>query len=155
LPSCFCSPEEVHRYWRKISGALLDRIELRVAAPPSGISREISSAGEPGFVIARRVEKAVKTQRSRFEGTACRRNARMSPSQIDTFCALSGASSRAFRRAVESLALSGRGCHGVLRTARTIADLEGAETIGADHILEAVQFRRLGEDPYDILSAED
>jgi magnesium chelatase family protein len=154
-PECFCSPEEIHRYWRKISGALLDRIELRIAAPPPGMNREISAAGEPSFMIARRVEKAVETQRARFAGTSRRRNARMSPSQIDTFCALDKAAERAFRKAVENLALSGRGCHGVLRTARTIADLEGAETIHADHILEAVHFRRPGEDPFDILSAGD
>jgi magnesium chelatase family protein len=150
--ACFCGPEEIHRYWRKLSGALLDRIELRAAALPPDMDQKNQTA-EAGLSIARRIEKAVQIQRARFAGTPCRRNARMQPSQIDAFCGLGNAASRILRQAIENLALSGRGCHAVLRTARTIADLEGAETIAADHIEEAVQFRRLGDDPYDILQA--
>jgi magnesium chelatase family protein len=149
--NCFCSPEEIHRYWRKFGGALLDRVELRVAVPPPDFG---SQARESSRDIALRVEKAVTIQRRRFAGSDCRRNARMRPAQIDRFCSLDGAAGQAFRKAVERLALSGRGCHAVLKTARTIADLEGEESIGAAHIDEAVQFRRQGDDPYDILSEQ-
>jgi magnesium chelatase family protein len=146
-----CSPDEIHRYWRKISGALLDRIELRSAAPPPGMDRKTPE--EPSAVIAVRIKQAVCRQRERFAGSPCRRNARMTPSQIETFCPLSTDASRTFRRACENLALSLRGRHGIIRTARTIADLEGSEHISEAHIAEAVFFRRPGEDPYDIIPA--
>jgi magnesium chelatase family protein len=170
---CFCSPEEIHRYWRKFSGALLDRVELRVAVvQPDCIGDETEFTGHPvkresSRDIAGRVEKAVAIQRRRFEdsrrsengqsGSAgaqqdcvCRRNAHMSPAMIDAFCQLTQEAAQKFRKVTEHLALSGRGCHGILRTARTIADLEGAERIVTDHILEAAGFRRLGDDPYDV-----
>jgi magnesium chelatase family protein len=148
--NCFCSPEEIYRYWRKFGGALLDRIELRAAVPPPDFGGAAKS--QSSRVIAARVAKAVAIQRRRFAGSLCRRNAHMQSGHIDRFCTLSEAAGQAFHKAAERLALSGRGCHGVLKTARTIADLEGEETIGADHILEAVSFRRQGDDPYDILS---
>jgi magnesium chelatase family protein len=75
----------------------------------------------------------------------------MSPAQIESFCPLTEEADRAFRKAAEKLALSGRAFHGILRTARTIADLEGRDTIETNHILEAVQHRRTGDDPYDVL----
>jgi magnesium chelatase family protein len=149
---CFCSPEEIHRYWRKFGAAFLDRIELRVAiTPPAGTGggREESSAD-----IARRVLRAVEIQRERFTNAAAggpRRNARMSPAQLDRCCGLGGGAGEAFRKAAEKLALSGRALHQILRVARTIADLEERDGIEAVHILEAVQHRRLGEDPYDVL----
>jgi magnesium chelatase family protein len=148
---CLCSSEEIYRYWRKFGGALLDRIELRAAVPPPDFG-PAAPKRESSRAIALRVEKAVTIQRRRFAGSPCRRNARMQGFQLDRFCTLTEAAGQAFHKAAERLALSGRGCHGVLKTARTIADLEGEETIGADHILEAVDFRRQGDDPYDILS---
>jgi magnesium chelatase family protein len=79
----------------------------------------------------------------------------MFPSQIDQFCPLSPRAGEAFRAAAAKLGLSGRAYHGVLRVARTIADLEGKDMLDAVHILEAVEHRRLGEDPYDILTRRD
>ncbi|MDR2073035.1 MAG: YifB family Mg chelatase-like AAA ATPase [Spirochaetaceae bacterium] len=160
---CFCSPEEVYRYWRKFGGALLDRIEIRV--PVSGSTQELyDNTGEPesSADIRRRVIRAVEIQRRRFaesgsgNGTygipgMIRRNARMSPTQIGRFCPCTETANQAYRKAAERLGLSGRSCHGILRTARTIADLEDKELIEADHILEAIQHRRLGEDPFDVL----
>ena len=148
---CLCGSEEIYRYWRKFGGALLDRIELRAAVPPPDFSGPATER-RSSRAIAQRVEKAVAIQRRRFAGSPCRRNARMQGFQLDRFCTLTEAAGQAFHKAAERLALSGRGCHGVLKTARTIADLEGEENIGADHILEAVDFRRRGDDPYDILS---
>ncbi|MDR1306130.1 MAG: ATP-binding protein [Treponema sp.] len=154
---CFCSPEEIYRYWRKFGGALLDRVELRVPVAADGIYGKPARA-ESSESIRSRVMGAVDIQRRRFAkaggkagGLGVRRNARMTPAQIEAFCVMTEAADRAFRAAAERLAFSGRACHGVLRTARTIADLAGTECIGGDHILEAVQHRRLGDDPYDVL----
>lgn len=152
--NCLCGPEEIHRYWRKFSGALLDRIELRAAVPPPVFGAS-SPHPESSAVIARRVAKAVEIQRLRFANSACRRNARMTPAQLELFCPLTEQARRNCRSAVENLSLSGRGRHAVLKTARTIADLEGTETIGSAHIHEAAAFRRQGEDPFEILSEWD
>jgi magnesium chelatase family protein len=100
------------------------------------------------------VEKAAEIQRRRFAGTGCRRNARMQPAFIDRFCPLTAEAAGLFNKALGSLVLSGRAYHGILRTARTIADLAGSEKIHSDHIEEAVEYRRRGDDPFDILGAE-
>ncbi|MDR2785503.1 MAG: YifB family Mg chelatase-like AAA ATPase [Treponema sp.] len=150
---CFCTPEEIHRYWRKFSGALLDRIELRVAVMPPGINRLGQNDEEPAEAAARRVLRAVLTQRERFKGTDVRRNARMPEDFFRRYCELTPDTQRVLYLATEKFKLSARAYYGSLRVARTIADLEGNETIKSDHILEAIQHRRLGDDPYDILSA--
>ncbi|MDR2516157.1 MAG: YifB family Mg chelatase-like AAA ATPase [Spirochaetaceae bacterium] len=151
---CFCSPEEIQRYWRRFSGALLDRVEIRVAVVPTQTEELDRGEGESGAEAARRVARAVAIQRERFAGLGVRRNARMSPSLVERFCVLTDEGRRVFHASMDRLGFSGRAFHGCLRTARTIADLEGAETIGAVHILEAVEHRRMGEDPYDILSVD-
>jgi magnesium chelatase family protein len=148
---CFCSPEEIHRYWRKFGGALLDRVELRVMVTQSGAPLTGSSAEEPSATAAERVLRAVEMERLRFQDTAIRRNAAMTPSCIERYCALSGEAERALNAAEVKLGFSGRAIHGVLRVARTIADLEGTDVIKTVHILEAVQHRRLGDDPYDVM----
>jgi magnesium chelatase family protein len=151
---CLCSPEEIRRYWRKFGAALLDRVELRAPVLPPGAGEMGGEDEEPSRQVALRVLRAVEIQRARFKGSAIRRNARIPAGLMGKYCSLSGDAEKAFRAAVEKLGFSGRAFHGVLRTARTIADLEGREEIGALHILEAVQHRRLGDDPYDILQAE-
>ena len=150
---CMCSSEEIHKYWRKLGGALLDRFDLRVPVNAPGVLAPSGNREETSAVIKKRVQAAVDIQRERFRSTGIRRNARMSPLLIEKFCALTKKAEDAFTLAASKLALSGRACHGILKTARTIADLEGADTIDAIHILEAVQHRRLGDDPYDILAA--
>jgi magnesium chelatase family protein len=111
-------------------------------------------AEESSETIARRVLKAVEIQRTRFKGSAVRRNARMPAGMIDRYCVLTGSGAKAFRAAMEKLALSGRAYHSILRLGRTIADLDGKEAIDSVHILEAVEHRRLGDDPYDIFSID-
>ena len=152
---CFCSTEEVHKYWRKFGSALLDRIELRVPVHTPGVLTPGSVKEEGSAAILKRVRAAVEIQRERFRSSQVRRNARMPPDMIEKFCVLSPKAERAFTLAASKLALSGRACHGILKISRTIADLEGSDSIDAVHILEAVQHRRLGDDPYDILSAEE
>jgi magnesium chelatase family protein len=156
--NCLCSPEEIRRYWKKFGGALMDRIEIRT---PVLNTLQPDGKAESGAVIRRRVIQAVEIQRRRFVGgsgadhgsisfSGCRRNAGMSPVQITTYCPLNEAADRAFHKAAEKLAFSGRAYYGILKVARTIADLDNKESIDAEHILEAVQHRRLGDDPYDI-----
>jgi magnesium chelatase family protein len=158
---CVCSPEEIHRYWRKFGGALLDRVELRVMVTRSDAPLTGSSAEEPSAAAAKRALRAVEIQRLRFQDTggvagsaglaAIRRNAAMTPSFIERYCAVSGEAERALNAAEVKLGFSGRAIHGVLRVARTIADIEGSGAIKAVHMLEAIQHRRLGDDPYDVM----
>jgi len=156
--ACFCSPEEINRYWRKFSGALLDRVEIRAAVLPPKTGEMNSAIGknakpeEKSAVIAKRVRAAVEIQRLRFKETQIRRNALLPAGRTADFCPLSEKAESALNTAVSKIGLSGRAFHGVLRVARTIADLEGREVIETEHILEAVQHRRLGEDPWEILS---
>jgi magnesium chelatase family protein len=153
--TCLCSPEEIRRYWKKIGAALLDRIELRVpvsAPDPEALGRGGEESSEE---TAKRVRAAVEIQKERFKGTGIRRNARMSPARIEQFCALTSRAREAFKEAAAMLDFSGRAYHAVLKTARTIADLEGKDSLDTVHILEAVQHRRLGSDPYDILTEGD
>jgi magnesium chelatase family protein len=151
---CFCTPDEVRRYWKKLGSALLDRIELRVPVNVPSVLVPGGTGEEESAVIARRIKNAVEIQKERFKGSQARRNGRMSPGQIEKFCHLSEKAAEAFRFAAAKLGLSGRACHGILKTARTIADLDGKDSIDTVHVLEAVQHRRFGDDPYDILTAE-
>jgi magnesium chelatase family protein len=149
---CMCSGDEIHRYWRKFGGALLDRIEIRVAVNVPPISAMVDNNEEKSSVVAARVEKAVQIQRARYKGLGIRCNSSLSAGQIEQFCCLSDGAQNAFSKAVDKLSLSGRAYHSALRVARTIADLEGKEAIGTEHILEAVQHRRQGDDPYDVFN---
>jgi magnesium chelatase family protein len=150
---CCCGSEETRRYWRKFGGALLDRVELRSAVTPPLPEEMAAAGGEGSETVARRVLGAVEIERDRFRDfpVPCRRNARIPAGLVERCCPLSDRAAQAFRKAVSRLGISGRAFHGILRVARTIADLEARDTIDTVHILEAVQHRRQGEDPYDIL----
>ncbi|MCL2601122.1 MAG: YifB family Mg chelatase-like AAA ATPase [Treponema sp.] len=155
---CLCSSEEIYRYWRKFCGALLDRIELRVAvASPktseiSGPAVDAQGNGEESSArIALRVRSAVEVQRRRYKDTRIRRNALIPAGRVETICPMTAKAQDALNKAIAMLGLSGRAYHGIMRVARTIADLDGIDTIDTVHILEAVQHRRYGEDPYEIL----
>jgi magnesium chelatase family protein len=152
--ACLCSPEEINRYWRKFGGALLDRIEIRsiVHPPLMNDSQHGDRIEESSADIAQRVQAAVAIQRQRFKGMGIRRNALIPAGKIETMCPLTEQAHSAFHKALAHLGLSGRAYHGILRVARTIADLDGKEIIDTVHILEAVQHRRYGEDPYEIVT---
>ena len=159
MKGCLCAPDEVYRYWKKFGGALLDRVEIRVAVANSNlgeIGRQAAGTGggERSADIAKRVCSAVEIQRQRGGKIGIRRNAVIPAGKMDEFCPLTERAANEFHQALSRFELSGRAYHGVLRVARTIADLEGSETIDAEHILEAVQHRRYGEDPYEIISAD-
>ncbi|MDR2864431.1 MAG: YifB family Mg chelatase-like AAA ATPase [Spirochaetaceae bacterium] len=153
--SCLCSAQDIHRYWRKFSGALLDRMELRVAVNMPSASFMAKNREESGNTVAKRVARAVEIQRARYKNMNVRRNSTLDAGDIERICVLSPAAENAFRKAVEKLGLSGRAYHGILRVGRTIADLEGKDLIETEHILEAVQHRRQGDDPFDVLQTEN
>jgi magnesium chelatase family protein len=142
---CRCSPVQVARYRERISGPLLDRIDIHVEVPAVEF-RDLAGAhdGEPSAAIRERVEKARAIQRQRFgEKSRIRCNARMSPRQIKGFCALDEAASGMLEMAMGELSLSARAHDRILKVARTIADLAGVEHITAEQIGEAIQYRTL------------
>jgi magnesium chelatase family protein len=151
--SCLCSPEEVYRYWRRFGSSLLDRVELRVPALPPSAAEMGKGGGETSAEIARRVGRAAEIQRERISrpGGLFYPNARIPADLMERCCPLTSRAGQALRDAAARLSLSGRAYHGVLKVGRTIADLEGRDSIDAEHIAEAVDYRRRGDDPYDIL----
>jgi magnesium chelatase family protein len=142
---CRCSPGQVERYRRKISGPLLDRIDLHVEAPAVEY-KELSDTvpAEPSSVIRERVLKARDIQNHRFakaRKTTC--NARMSHSQLKEHCRLDDRGNELLKNAMSDLNFSARAYDRILKVARTIADLAGSESIAPDHLLEALSYRNL------------
>ncbi|MDR0450611.1 MAG: YifB family Mg chelatase-like AAA ATPase, partial [Treponema sp.] len=114
---CYCSAQEIRRYWRKFGAALLDRIELRAGVIPPEAGKLRTGPSESSREIAVRVRKAVEIQRRRFRDTGLRRNAGMPPAMLARFCSMPEKTESILQQAVEKLGLSGRACHGVLRVA--------------------------------------
>jgi len=142
---CRCSPVQVERYRDRISGPLLDRIDIHVEVPAVQY-REMSSTepAEASSAIRERVERARAVQRERFsERGKVRANARMSARQIRLHCALGEEAEGMLKMAMTELNLSARAYDRILKVARTIADLDAAESIAAPHIGEAIQYRTL------------
>jgi magnesium chelatase family protein len=141
---CRCSPSQIQRYRAKISGPLLDRIDLHIEAPALAI-RELQNAqpGESSATIRARVQAARDRQLERFRGTKVTSNARMSHAQIRTHCAIDATLAEMLQHAMEELALSARAYDRILKVARTIADLAASDRIEANHLLEAIQYRSL------------
>ena len=141
---CRCAPAQIQRYRARISGPLLDRIDLHIEAPALSITELRSDrAGESSAAIRERVEQARQTQLIRFRGTKLTANSRMPPSQLKIFCALDSALGDLLQQAMEQLSLSARAYDRILKVARTIADLAGSDRIASPHLLEAIQYRSL------------
>lgn len=139
---CTCSPMTVTKYQRRISGPLLDRIDIHVEVPRVDYEKlSDSRLGEASQVIAQRVETARQLQRERFKGTALTANADMHPAEVRQFCSLDEPCRSLMRAAMNQMQLSARAYHRILKLARTIADLAGSSQITTIHLAEALQYR--------------
>ena len=144
LKPCTCSPMQVNRYKSRISGPLLDRIDLTVNLNPVKYTDwNQKSEGESSGQIRERVIKAREIQRKRFAGTPTTANAFMTPKQIKDFCTLPPGADTILETAMRKFGLSARSLDKILKTARTIADLEGKESIETKHLVEVMQYRPL------------
>ena len=142
---CRCSSDAIRRYRGRISGPLLDRIDLQIEVPrlPPSELRADAPPGESSAEVRARVEAARALQHMRGGIT----NARMPQALLNTTCVLSAADQALLERAVDTLQLSARSMHRILRVARTIADLAGSESIQTPHLSEAIGYRRPGLAP--------
>jgi magnesium chelatase family protein len=141
---CRCAPSQVQRYRARISGPLLDRIDLHIEAPAVGITELRSSLpGETSAVLRERVQAARTRQHARFAGSKTTTNARMSHAQIRKHGAIDSTLGDLLQQAMEQLNLSARAYDRILKVARTIADLAATDSIEANHLLEAIQYRSL------------
>lgn len=142
--ACQCTPPQVERYLARISGPLMDRIDIHVEVPPVPF-RELASntMGTGSAEMRASVEAARAVQRDRFGDQAACLNARLSPPQIRCFCRLDTEAERLLKHAMEEMGLSARAHDKILRISRTIADLAGSESIQVDHLSEAINYRTL------------
>jgi magnesium chelatase family protein len=140
---CTCSMQIISRYQKRISGPLLDRIDIHVEVPRVDYDKLADDrTGEPSAAIRVRVEAARQRQRARFAGSErLVSNADMGPAEIRDICVLDDAGKGLLRAAMQQLQLSARAYHRILKLARTIADLGGAERIDTPHLAEAIQYR--------------
>ncbi|HPN54626.1 MAG TPA: YifB family Mg chelatase-like AAA ATPase [Candidatus Moranbacteria bacterium] len=139
---CTCTPLQIARYQQKISGPIMDRIDLHIEVPRLSFDKlQEGSSEEKSLDIRKRVENARKIQLKRFENLPIVSNSEMSPDQIKNFCFLDDQCLQLLRSAVVSLKLSARGYHRIIKIARTIADLSESENIGPIHVAEAIQYR--------------
>lgn len=153
--ACTCSQTKVSLYLNKISGPLLDRMDLQVEVPPVEYDRMADARpAESSAEVRRRVEAARQIQRRRYAGTGVSCNARLTPALLKKYCVLTPEADRLLAAAYERMGLSGRSYDRLLRVARTIADLAGSEQIGPDHVAEAIQFRNLDRKYWQVTAKE-
>lgn len=140
--SCICMPGQISRYKKKISGPLLDRIDIHLDVPFVDIEKLTGiTQAEDSASVRKRVNKARELQKNRFFGSGILTNSEMGNAQIKEFCVITADALDLLKMAVSSLNLSARGYHRVLKLSRTVADLAGAENILTEHIAESLQYR--------------
>lgn len=144
---CHCTAHQIQRYRAKISGPLLDRIDIHIEVPAVQHKQLVSSqAGENSETIKRRIVSAHKLQRKRFLDEKIYYNSQMNTRQLKKYCPLDEECEGLLKTAIEELNLSGRAYHKIIKVSRTIADLAEQENIKREHLLEAIQYRSLDQE---------
>ena len=142
--ACRCSPHRIERYRSKISGPLLDRIDIHIEVPPVNYKQLADETNaESSISIQKRVNKTRKIQQKRFKKNKIFANAHMSHAQVKKHCELEEESKKLLKMAIDELGLSARAYDKILKVSRTIADLQGEANINSEHIAEAIQYRSL------------
>ncbi|MER3473999.1 MAG: magnesium chelatase [Armatimonadota bacterium] len=144
LHACTCSPTQIRKYQQRVSGPLLDRIDIHIEVPR--LSHEDllrTQPGEPSEAIRERVVQARQIQQQRFQGTSVRCNVQMTTRMLRQFCPLSEEVKAMLRQVSQQMGISARAFDRIVKLARTIADLSGEEHIGLPHVAEAIQYRML------------
>ena len=146
VKDCTCSSTAIARYQKRISGPLLDRIDIHVEVPRIDYEKLADKRQvENSATVRRRVQAARERQLQRLVGTKLTCNAEMGPTEVRDFCEVDAPAEKLLKAAMQQLHLSARAFHRVLKLARTIADLAGSDAIAANHVAEAIQYRpRLG-----------
>jgi magnesium chelatase family protein len=144
LHQCLCTPHQIQSYRSRVSGPLMDRIDIHIEVPAIKFN-EIASdvSGEPSSSIRERVTRARSVQQERFKSDGIYANAHMKPRHIRKYCKIDADSQRLMESAMNRLGLSARAFNRILKVSRTIADIEGSERIATEHISEAIQYRSL------------
>ena len=141
---CTCSQNSVRKYLNRVSGPMLDRIDLHVEVPPVNFSELSSSSKEESSAeIRERVNRARRLQTERYKGTPVTCNARLTPAMLEKYCVLDPAAEDYLRLSFDRLGMSARAYDRILKVARTVADLSGSEIIKKEHIFSAISFRTL------------
>lgn len=141
---CVCSPVNVQRYLNRVSGPLLDRIDLHVEVTPVNFQDLVNDTpAESSKTIRLRVERARQKQTERFKALGIHSNAQMGPKRVREICSLNAAGQTLLKNAMERLGLSARAYDRILKVARTIADLAEREEIDLEHLAEAIHYRSL------------
>lgn len=141
--TCVCSPGAIARYEKRVSGPILDRIDLQVSVPDVDIEKltDENFTADPSSVVRAKVQKARDIQNKRFAGRKITCNAEMGPRDIKKYCPLDKASKDMLLMALKQMSLSARSYNKAIKIARTIADLDGSKDINSNHVSEALQFR--------------
>jgi len=140
--NCTCNPGAITRYQKRISGPILDRIDMHVSVPAVKVEKLTSQfKSESSSIIQKRVQRARDIQLKRFKGLKITSNSEMNNKQLKAFCNLDDQSILLLKQAIAKLNLSARAFHRVIKISRTIADLEGSEKIKSNHVAESLQYR--------------
>ena len=146
---CRCTPQQIHNYIGKLSGPLMDRIDLQIEVDNISYDEFRSpQQQETSAQIKQRVERVRALQRERFKGTSIMTNAEMGPREMNLYCKIHKDCERLLQKPFDKLSLSARGTTRILKVARTIADIEGCEDIKPAHIAEAIQYRGIDRKYY-------
>lgn len=143
VKECTCSPRQISDYRGKISGPILDRIDIQIEVPTVKYEKLEKGNGESSEAIRNRVNKARKIQVERYKKYGIYSNSELTPKLIEKFCCLNEASKEIMKKSFEKFGFSARAYTRILKVARTIADLEGTKNIEVAHVIEAIQYRSL------------